>query len=99
MSIIKLPLLYKGSKSEKNLYTLFDSGANISCIRPEFAKDIADPIQLGSTRLIATASDGHYIEVKEAVLLDFYIDDVRLCDDFEHEQVIVDPGIGRLQLI
>lgn len=125
MSIIKIPLLYVGSKSEKNLYTLFDSGANMSCIHPDLIKDIAEPIHLGRVRKIATASDSHYIEVTEAVLLDFYINDVKLSDefilvpglseeaiigastlqkwriklDFEHEQVIVDPRVARLQLI
>lgn len=40
MSIIKHPLLYVGSKGEKHLYTLFDSGANLSCINPDYIYDI-----------------------------------------------------------
>ncbi|NJO24821.1 MAG: hypothetical protein HC867_02070 [Bacteroidia bacterium] len=50
MSVIKLPLNYIGSKGEKNLYTLFDSGANLSCINPEFvdelgnAESLAEPV-------------------------------------------------------
>ena len=125
MSIIKYPLLYVGSKGEKTLYTLFDSGANLSCIHPFCIKDIETPIHLGRTRQLATASDGHYIEVTEVVRLDFYIDDILLSDeflivpnlseeaiigaatlqkwkiklDFEHDQVIVDPKVGKLQLI
>jgi hypothetical protein len=46
MPVIKLPLLYTGLKGEKNLYTLFDSGANLSCIHPDFIKDIETPIHL-----------------------------------------------------
>ena len=51
MSIIKHPLLYVGSKGEKYLYTLFDSGANLSCINPEcywrrYPPEMADQAQL-----------------------------------------------------
>ena len=125
MSVIKLPLLFVGSKDEKNLYTLFDSGANLSCIHPDYAKDLAAFIPLGRVRKLSTASEGHYIEIKDAVRLDFYINDVLLSDeflivpglseeaiigaatlqkwriklDFEHDQVIVDPKVAKLQLI
>ena len=125
MSIIKHPLLYVGSKGEKTLYTLFDSGANLSCIHPDYIKDLEIPYSLGRIRKLATASEGHYIEIKERVMLDFYINDILLSDeflvvpglseeaiigaatlqkwriklDFEHDQVIVDPKAGKLQLI
>ncbi|HEX5150213.1 MAG TPA: retropepsin-like aspartic protease [Parafilimonas sp.] len=125
MSVIKLPLLYVGSKGEKNLYTLFDSGANLSCINPDFIKDIEIPVNLGRVRKISTASEGHFIEIKERVILDFYIHDILLSDefllvpnlseeaiigaatlqkwrikpDFEHDTVIVDPKVAKLQLV
>jgi hypothetical protein len=82
MSIIKHPLLYAGSKGEKRLYTLFDSGANLSCIHPDFVHDLEVPVHLGRTRRIATASEGHYIEIEYRVSLDFYINDVLLSDEF-----------------
>jgi hypothetical protein len=41
MSVIKFPLRFEGSKGEKVLYTLFDSGATFSCMRPEHASDLA----------------------------------------------------------
>jgi len=125
MSIIKHPLLYVGSKGEKTLYTLFDSGANLSCIHPDCIKDIEIPIHLGRIRQLGTASEKHFIEITERVILDFYIDDILLSDefllvpglteeailgaatlqkwriklDFEHDQVIVDPRVAKLQLI
>src|ERR1700760_4672438 len=125
MSIIKHPLLFVGSKGEKTLYTLFDSGANLSCIHPDYIKDLETPIPLGRIRKLMTANEGHYIEVKYVIRLDFYIDDVLLSDeflvvpnlseeaiigaatlqkwriklDFEHDQVIVDPKVAKLQLI
>lgn len=125
MSIIKQPLLYAGSQGEKHLYTRFDSGANLSCINPEHVADLAHLESLGRPRLIATAAEGHFIEVKYAVRLDFYLDDVLLSDgflvvpglsedaiigaatmqkwrlklDFEHDTVLVDPKVAKMQLI
>lgn len=63
MSIIKNPLLYVGSQGEKYLYTLYDSGTNLSCINPDVLENLELPVSLGRTRLIGTASEGHYIEV------------------------------------
>ena len=125
MSILKHPLRYVGKKGEKILYTLFDSGANLSCINPDHLKDLETPNSLGIIRKLATASDGHYIEIKDRVTLDFYVDDILLSDeflvvpglseeaiigaatlqkwriklDFERDQVIVNPQVGKLQLI
>ena len=125
MSIIKHPLLYVGSKGEKHLYTLFDSGANLSCINPDIIEGLEKPVSLGRGRNLFTASEGHFIEVKERVILDFYINDILLSDeflvvpglseeaiigaatlqkwriklDFEHDQVVVDPKVAKLQLM
>jgi predicted aspartyl protease len=82
MSVIKLPLLFVGSKGEKNLYTLFDSGANLCCIDKSHLENLEQPVSLGRVRKLATASEGHFIEVKEAVRLDFYINDILLSDEF-----------------
>jgi len=125
MSIIKEPLLFAGSKGERSLYTLFDSGANLSCINPDYVAELGNTESLGRIRKIATAAEGHYIEVKDAIRLDFYLHDVLLSDeflivpglseeaiigaatmqkwriklDFEHDQVIVDPKVAKMQLI
>ena len=94
MSIIKDPLLFVGSKVEKILYTLFDSCANLSCISPDYVEDIEVPVSLGRVRRIATASEGHYIEVKYRVSLDFYMNDVLLSDEF-----LVVPGLSEEAII
>jgi hypothetical protein len=125
LSIIKLPLLFAGSKGEKFLYTLFDSGANLSCVYPDYVIELGQTEKLGRSRLIGTTSGGHYIEVKERITLDFYLNDVLLSDeflvvpslseeaiigaatkqkwslklDFEHDTVIVDPKVAKMQLI
>jgi hypothetical protein len=89
MSVIKLPLLYVGTKGEKRLYTLFDSGANLSCISPDFVTELETPRSLGRERRLATASEAHFIVIKERVTLDFYIEDVLLSDEF-----LVVPGLS-----
>jgi predicted aspartyl protease len=94
MSVIKLPLLYVGSKGEKRLYTLFDSGANLSCLSPEFVAQLAVPENLGRERKIATASEAHFIVIKERVTLDFYIEDVLLSDEF-----LIVPGLSEEAII
>lgn len=82
MSVLRFPLLFAGSQGEKRLYSLFDSGANLSCIDEQHLKNLENPVHLGRVRKLATASEGHFIEIKEAVRLDFYIDDVLLSDEF-----------------
>ena len=89
MSIIKLPLHYEGSQGEKVLYTLFDSGATFSCISPEAAEDLATLEKLFKPLEVATAAVGHYLRIEERIVVDFYINDVRLSDEF-----YVVPGLS-----
>lgn len=125
MSLIRIPVTFVGAKGEKILYALFDSGANISCINSEFINYLGEAVALGRIRKLSTASDNHFMEIKEAILLDFTVNDVELFDDFlvvpglseeviigastlqkwkikldfEHETVIVDPKVAKLQLL
>jgi hypothetical protein len=125
MSIIKIPLQFEGSKSDQILYTLFDSGANLSCISDNAAGQLTELIPFRKPRLVGTAVEGHYIEIKYQIVATFYIDDIQLSDeflvvpglseeaiigaatmqkwriklDFEHDKVIVDPKVAKLQLL
>ncbi len=94
MSIIRFPLLFAGRQGEKNLYALFDSGANLSCIHPDLLNKLETPVQLGRIRQLSTASEGHYIEVSQAVRLDFYLQDVLLSDEF-----LIVPGLSEEVII
>jgi predicted aspartyl protease len=94
MSVIRLPLQFAGSKGEKILYTLFDTGANLSCVSPDYIHGLEAPVSLGITRKMATASDSHFIEIRDAVRLDFYIHDVLLSDEF-----LVVPGLSEEAVI
>jgi Retroviral aspartyl protease len=89
MSIIKLPLRYEGSQGEKHLYTLFDSGATFSCISPECVKGLENPVKLFRPMEVATTAVGHYLKIEERITVDFYIDDIRLSDEF-----YVIPGLS-----
>jgi len=94
MSVLKFPLLFVGSKGEKIIYTLFDCGANLSCINPDYIEDIAEMQALGRIRKLAAASEGHFIEVKNRVVFDFYINDILLSDEF-----LVVPGLSEEAII
>ena len=94
MSIIKQPLLYAGSLGEKHIYTLYDSGENLSCIHPDNIEGLEVPTNLGRTRKISTAAAGHFIEVTQAVRLDFYMGDTLLSDEF-----LVIPGLSEDAII
>ncbi len=89
MSIIKIPLHYEGSLGEKTLYTLFDSGSTFSCISPEAAEGLGNHEKLFRPMEVSTAAVGHYLRIEQALRLDFYIDDVRLSDEF-----FVIPGLS-----
>jgi hypothetical protein len=94
MSIIRIPLQYEGDKGEKALYTLFDSGSTYSCISPLLIDKLCTPIKFKTPMLFGTASEGAYIEVKEKVLLEFFIEDVRLTDEF-----YIVPGLSEEAII
>lgn len=82
MSIIKLPLLFEGSKGEKTVYTLFDSGATFSCMSYDVASDLATLEKMRRPIEIATAAKDTYLKIEYAIRLDFYYNDVRLSDEF-----------------
>ena len=100
MSIIKLPLLFGGSKGEKNLYTLFDSGSTYSCINEEVAKGLATLEKVHKPFEVETASEGIYMKIEYAIRLDFYFNELHLSDEFMvipslSEDVII--GVNTLQ--
>lgn len=89
MSIIKLPLLFEGSQGEKHIYTLFDSGATFSCIHPDAVEGLGVLEKLYRPMEVATAAIGHYLKIEYRISVDFYINDVRLSDEF-----FVVPGLS-----
>ena len=80
--ILRVPLRFEGSKGEKNLYALFDSGATYSCITEEFAEELANLESLHTPMRLATASRGTVMEINNTCRLDFYHEEIRLSDEF-----------------
>ena len=82
MSIIKLPLLFEGSKGERTLVALFDSGATFSCMSMASAEGLATLEKMRHPLEVATASLGIYLRIEYRISLDFYYNDIRLSDEF-----------------
>lgn len=100
MSIIKLPIHFKGSKGEKPLYALFDTGSTYSCIREDLAEKIGMLDKLFEPRYFGTASESQYLKVESAMRLDFELNEVNLSDEFMvvprlSEEVII--GVTTMQ--
>ena len=82
MSMIERSIRLEGPMGEKEVTAMFDSGVSFSCIRPEIAKMLEQPIPLRTPWQISTADKKTFMQVKEKVSLEFYIDDVRFSTEF-----------------
>lgn len=92
--IIRIPLRFEGSKGEKNLYALFDSGATYSCISEESVEDLEELLKLHTPLRLSTASAATFMEITHRTTLDFYHEEVRLSDEF-----LVVPGLSEEVII
>jgi hypothetical protein len=82
MSIIRYPLLFRGTKNDKYLYGLFDSGANLSAIRKDLADQIDVLIKLREPIRLATANSNDFMQVNYKFVGEFFLNDVQLSDEF-----------------
>jgi predicted aspartyl protease len=82
MGVILKRIRLVGSKGEKKVEGLFDSGASFSFIQRELAETLDLIIALPTPLEFETAKNGDKIRVTEAVRLDFYIEGIRLSDEF-----------------
>jgi hypothetical protein len=82
MAIIRKEIELVGSKSRRKEIALFDSGATYSCIRKEIAQELEIILPLTRPIRLITAQEKNYIEVKERVVLDFYLSGYRFSDEF-----------------
>ena len=118
-------LNFQGSKGELDLQALFDSGATYSLIHPDFAEQLGQLDALPKPLDFETANQGSFTRIDHRISLDFYLNDLRLTDeffvfpglaeqaiigattmqkwriklDFEHDEVITDPRVGRVILM
>ena len=82
MGVIINRIKLVGSKGEKKGEGLFDNGANFSFIRPDLASKLDTILPLPRPLEFETATEGDKIIVKERVIMDFYIEGIRLSDEF-----------------
>jgi hypothetical protein len=82
MGMIQRRIRLAGSVGEYEADCLFDSGASVSCIRPDIAEGIERPVRFSPPLKISTAGDKTFMEVNERIAVDFYIDGLRFFTDF-----------------
>ena len=92
--IIRIPMRFEGSKGEKTLHALFNSGASHSCISKRSLKDLEEPVELRSPLILATAIVATFMEITHSTTLDFYHEEARLADEF-----LVVPGLSEEVII
>ncbi|MDA8416542.1 MAG: retropepsin-like aspartic protease [Betaproteobacteria bacterium] len=80
--IIERTLEFRGSKGRANLTALFDSGATYSCVNASDVDGLANREPLPDPIDVETASDGNFIRIVDRVGLDFYVDGLRMTDEF-----------------
>ena len=82
MAVIEKEIRLAGSRGEKELIALFDSGSTYSCIKPGLAEILGRPEPLPEPMEFGTAKEEERVTAKEAVRLNFYIDGYRFSDEF-----------------
>ena len=82
MGVIFNRIKLVGSKGEKKIEAMYDSGASFSFIKSELAKKLGNIEKLPTSLSFETAKEGDEITVEERVTLDFYIEGIRLSDEF-----------------
>jgi hypothetical protein len=92
--IIERTLKFRGSKGQSDLLVLFDSGATFSCIRSDLVGGLAPTDPLVEPVPLETASEGTFIHVEQKALLEFFLNNLRLSDEFMvvpalSEQVVI----------
>ena len=80
--IIERKLKFEGSLGEKELTAMFDSGATYSCINQRFIEGLEIPVLLKHPIEVETAAEKSYLRIDHALRLDFYLNDLRLSDEF-----------------
>ena len=100
MAVIQKSIKLAGSKGEKEVLAIFDSGATYSCIEPELAKTLGIIELLPELMSFGTAKEEGKLTARERVSLNFYINGYRFSDEFMlipnlSEEVII--GAATLQ--
>ena len=82
MGVIFNRIKLVGSKGEKILEAMYDSGASFSFIKTDLAKKLGIIEKLPKPKEFETAENNRKIIVTERVTLDFFIEGINLSDEF-----------------
>ena len=88
------PLEFRGDTGAAELNALFDSGSTYSCLNPEVAARLGTVELLPEPLDVNTAFKGRFIRFEKRISLDFYLNDLRLTDEF-----MVVPGLSEEAII
>jgi hypothetical protein len=94
MAVIKRSLIYMGTTGEKCLCSLFDIDKKLSWINAELVKGLSELTNMGRSRFVSINNSDDFIEIKERISLEFYLNDVLLSDEF-----LVVPGLSEEAII
>lgn len=79
--IIEQAIRVVGSKGEKELTAMFDSGSTYSFIRKDIAGELGMVDKLPEPITLGTADKDNSIEVKERISADFHLNGYRFTDE------------------
>jgi hypothetical protein len=82
MTVIQKEIKLAGSKGERKVEAIFDSGASYSCIHPELARELGIIEALPEPMEFGTAKEGERLAAKEAIRLNFHLNGYRFSDEF-----------------
>lgn len=86
-------MLFKGSKGQADLVSLFDREHLYSAIRTDIAENLGNPELLPDVYRFYSPFDGHEILVKHRIALTFYVNGVRLSDEFNVIPTLTEEAI------
>src|SRR5215213_4654241 len=92
--LIERDLEFEGSRGQTTLATLFDSGATYSCISADKIGLLEQSIKLPKPIDVETASVGNILRITHRAPLDFYVNGLRLTDEF-----MIVPGLSEEAII
>ena len=92
--IIERDLEFRGSIGSETLHALFDGGSTYSCISPEKAESLEQSLSLPEPIEVETAGKGAFLRITHRAPLDFYLNGLRLTDEF-----MIVPGLSEEAII
>jgi len=93
MAVIQKEIRLVGSKGEKEVLAIFDSGSTYSCIQPQLAEKLGMIESLPEPMDFGTAEEGDKLSATEAIRLNFHLDGYRFSDEFMLIDKLSEPVI------